>query len=625
MLQASSEKQFWENFNKSKTIYTTTARVIIPNDSKNHNLGTALIGKTIVIPYGYHGLRTIHITEIKDPATLDSRYKKLRAANLYLPPVDGLTDGTVGLIHNVSCGMFARARMKNIFEKVNDDKSDHEDTFATTFTWKFGKENRFRDFSYFGDLLPTKFRVRLTESQKGEPLSLEWMDLHEPNIRGVVFEKPRDADQNRSVVYFVLDKPPQFYRRTRKEYITEPEVSSKDALRNNEARPADLRIPYPSMSHDPEHSRNGFEELGIPWAIQYSRVFRLEYERIEIFNFRTLWRILSEAQKKSLYAFEHPRFETSSWKYSEMQETLRSNISGIRNLFGRSFFGSQVAVVKLFYNCNPCEFLTESVPSLDRDIASEMKKLVPTRSQYRLYNESFNKMARVLGSYQLRCLHRFYNGLAPNVPRLPLVEAKTGLDPDMAFQEVFRTYYWDKEAKRGSENISPGVFELLIYPSHIELEGPVDPSRNSITDRCKGSIEHFLRVRFVDNNGKILKAESDISLDTIIQECVVWLLDSKVQPLRPILGEHRQPPPSEEVDFFGTFEFLGYTMSSLKKKKMVWLFSRKSDYGARDIRDQIGRWDESNASLAKKPSKWGARISLAFTESIPVCELNQSQ
>ena len=77
-------------------------------------------------------------------------------------------------------------------------------------------------------------------------------------------------------------------------------------------------------------------------------------------------------------------------------------------------------------------------------------------------------------------------------------------------------------------------------------------------------------------------------------------------------------------------EYLGYSVSSLKKKRAVWFLCSddKSDLIADEIRKKIGRWnyeDDTIRGLAKSPSKWGARIALAFTESIPVVELSRHE
>ena len=76
------------------------------------------------------------------------------------------------------------------------------------------------------------------------------------------------------------------------------------------------------------------------------------------------------------------------------------------------------------------------------------------------------------------------------------------------------------------------------------------------------------------------------------------------------------------------FEYLGYSMSGPKHKKAILVFRPQEEaLDAKTIRDRIGVWDASkgNKKLAHHPSKWGARISLAFTESIPVAVLYQDE
>ncbi|KAF2820141.1 hypothetical protein CC86DRAFT_460118 [Ophiobolus disseminans] len=157
----------------------------------------------------------------------------------------------------------------------------------------------------------------------------------------------------------------------------------------------------------------------------------------------------------------------------------------------------------------------------------------------------------------------------------------------------------------------------MIYPSHNELRGPVDPGISLITARYREWIGYFLRVKFVDNNTKPLKAEDEVSIDALVENRVVWTLRSESHPLCPI----RQ-----------FFEFFGYSISSLKKDKAVWFFYGRegsSALTASSIGNQIGDWNvKSNTKSAflyryKDPSKWGARLSLAFTISNPVVNLQR--
>jgi hypothetical protein len=131
-------------------------------------------------------------------------------------------------------------------------------------------------------------------------------------------------------------------------------------------------------------------------------------------------------------------------------------------------------------------------------------------------------------------------------------------------------------------------------------------------DQYRYLIGRILQVKFIDNNSKPLKVEAGIDLASIIERRVF-----------PVLANQSQLFPSLLRDLRG-FEFLGYSMSGLKKRKAVWFFQRQDGLDAEAIRRQIGDWDvkrEANLELARSPSKWGARISLAFTESRPVLSL----
>ena len=121
-------------------------------------------------------------------------------------------------------------------------------------------------------------------------------------------------------------------------------------------------------------------------------------------------------------------------------------------------------------------------------------------------------------------------------------------------------------------------------------------------------------MRFVDNDKKTLKTDTGIDLGEIIERRVIPIMSDENQLLSII---HQR------------FEFLGYSMSGLKHKKAIWFFRPQEEevLNAKIIRDRIGVWDarKGNKKLAHHPSKWGARISLAFTESIPVAVLSQDE
>jgi RNA dependent RNA polymerase len=136
-----------------------------------------------------------------------------------------------------------------------------------------------------------------------------------------------------------------------------------------------------------------------------------------------------------------------------------------------------------------------------------------------------------------------------------------------------------------SSHPSRGLFEVLVHPSHVELNGPIEPSENSVLDHNRDIVDHFLRIRFVDNGMKTLKAEAGVSLDKIIDRRVIPILRGQSQSLLP---------------FRARLEFLGYTMSSLKRRKAVWfLCSWDTFENAATVRDRIGAWNvQSNQGLA---------------------------
>jgi RNA-dependent RNA polymerase len=158
------------------------------------------------------------------------------------------------------------------------------------------------------------------------------------------------------------------------------------------------------------------------------------------------------------------------------------------------------------------------------------------------------------------------------------------------------------------------TFEIKVYPSNIEVHGPLARGINSVVEQYYEHIDRFLRVRFLDNNDKPLRREVGTSLDAVIQNRVVQVLRNQTQLLCP---SHR------------VFEFLGYSVSSLKKRKAVWFFRNDGDgLTADSIRSEIGNWNNSDpltGKLARSPLKWGARVALAFTESYSMGTLSGEQ
>ena len=608
VLEKSSEDMFWESFDNSGRGHTMSARVIIPNESGPNNVGSRLVAQQVIdIRDGSGASTRVSVTKVENPETTNRRFAKLRSIPLQLAPPQGIRNGVVGSLRQVSYGNFS-----------STDKFQGAE-FETAFSWRYAADQVFGSLSYLGDARPPRFRICLTVSRlSGDDIMLEWMDLPETTIRGVVFEPSpaSNQDQTRQVVYFVVDKPPRFYRR---------------AHSAREGYSARTRIPYPSSLPLQQGENGDLDVCNVPWPVQYCRVLKVEFRISQDFRPRSFGPRISQERKEPMFCFESALIATSGRQVDDMLGSLRRTLERIASVTPPCT-GCELGLTKLLYNCNLTAAASTAADFLQQliDIHATMD---PRRC--RLFTEGLNKMAQDTGTIHarvLRKLHRSAEAALANLPSSSLATAQPVLPPkpsavdtggwqNFAFKEfgkIFTNEYLkrqEEQQKQQGSTLSRGVFEAQVYPSHIELQGPIDPTVNSITEAYQANIDHFHRVKFVENDGKRLKPEAGISLDDVIDQRIVRVLTQQNRPLPPVRG-------------LTGFDFLGYSMSGLKKRKAVWLFQATGDgLDARRIRDAIGDWDPNgqNRSLARHPSKWGARISLAFTEAFQVAEIAQTQ
>ncbi|KAK8064634.1 RNA-dependent RNA polymerase 1 [Apiospora phragmitis] len=217
----------------------------------------------------------------------------------------------------------------------------------------------------------------------------------------------------------------------------------------------------------------------------------------------------------------------------------------------------------------------------------------------------------------LRRFHNATNDSASRKPRIPSQNLDPPVPPGEAIKAMAQSSYfkfqWDQV------NQVPKIFTAMVFPSHLEMHGPQAPPQNFITETYNSQADRFLRVRFLENDGKPFRMEPGINPDEIIERHISKVLKGDTPLFDPVL--------------FGAqkFQYLSYIISSLKKRKMI-MFYREDDNvsptSAEEIRNKIGTWSEidpRSKSPAKVPWKWGARISLAFITSIPIQELDKSQ
>ena len=384
----------------------------------------------------------------------------------------------------------------------------------------------------------------------------------------------------------------------------------------------------------PDQLSNTLAICNIPWMIQSSRVIKVEFNKFQNFGLFTYLKLLSRVHQESRFAFESRRIRTSERTLSAMVKTTSDNIQEISKRFAPGYFlGYQLGVLKLLYNCNVLPTSREATRLLEK-LLKRPKLDQLLQNHYRLCVETLHTLSQKMETTHVRTLRQFHASLPVDDLKFPIVLKPEPTSPYEAYCTLFDPLF--KNGDQGipaqdvlaagipskddlPENLSSalsqpslGVFEVLVHPSHVELNGPIEPSENSVFDYNRDIVDHFLRVRFVENGMKTLKAEAGVSLDKIIDRRVIPILRCQSQSLLP---------------FSARLEFLGYTMSGLKRRKAVWLLRSWDPFeDAATIRNRIGAWNvQSNQGLANFPSKWGARLSLAFTESIPIARLSKDE
>jgi len=95
-----------------------------------------------------------------------------------------LQHGTIGFVRKVSCGAF-----------------DKKNRFEIARTWNYNSWKGRKEFSYIAEAGPRRFRVSLPCSGEAVESREEWMDIHEANIRGLIFEEQKNDRRKLRVMY----------------------------------------------------------------------------------------------------------------------------------------------------------------------------------------------------------------------------------------------------------------------------------------------------------------------------------------------------------------------------------------------------------------------------------------
>ncbi|CAE6449490.1 unnamed protein product [Rhizoctonia solani] len=150
--------------------------------------------------------------------------------------------------------------------------------------------------------------------------------------------------------------------------------------------------------------------------------------------------------------------------------------------------------------------------------------------------------------------------------------------------------------KKGIDGDFP-CLHVTITPTRIALDGPNPEQLNRVLRMYPDHWNHFLRVRFADEEQSPLRTDPDVDLPRFVKDRVGKILKEGIS----IAGRH--------------FEYLAYSSSALKGHT-VW-FVRPFDhpeYGRQNAQSIIKRLGDFSRD-SQYPARMGARIAQAFSST----------
>jgi hypothetical protein len=558
ILDKSSEDLKWDAWDGISG--PNTARLVVPDFE---------LGKELVLRRSLQvNAVKLGVTEVRLQDTDNAKYEELRSGK-YTIPIDSrvLTNGDLARITSIQCGNF------------ND-----EGGFEVTHTWP-SPPSDFNTMSWFGDQWPKKIQACISANGsvgKSADWSGEWMDISLPNVNGMIFD-PASGD-----IFIVVNKPPRFYRRSlgssghgiAENKLPSGAVAADGSITALLVREKGHRVPFPEMGQVAP------EVCGVPWPIQFSRVYRFKILKIQPqFDKVSIMNEIPLSAQHAVYIFDCSTISSTEG----LQKTTIAIHEAVRKIDSYAF-QCRLGLYMLLYNCNvqPSDMglIDSELGKLGKDFKSK-----PTVQDTNFLHALLATGAEKMGTSQLRELKRIYRGTDSgkrDIARTVIVEPLTALSASGS-NDVLKSRHRDENT----------VFYLLIFPSHVQIQGPENVPINSITTEFHDEVWRFLGVRFAENDGNRLRIEQGINPDTIISQRVYNTLKAPLD----LAGQR--------------FDFLGYSNSSLKNTNQVWFFSQESSsriLNAKAIRDWIGDWERSR-SLSRNAPKWGARIGQAFSTS----------
>ncbi|ESK91530.1 hypothetical protein Moror_2579 [Moniliophthora roreri MCA 2997] len=166
------------------------------------------------------------------------------------------------------------------------------------------------------------------------------------------------------------------------------------------------------------------------------------------------------------------------------------------------------------------------------------------------------------------------------------------------------------KAPSGLLDLPPGNFNcyhVTFTPTRMITEGPYPTQSHRIIRRYKGFEDHFIRVDFREEDRTQYGDDREVNSIPFLNKRVGKILKDGF----PLGGQD--------------FQFLAYSSSGLRNHSL-WFMSKfnhplEGRIDAARIRDSIGDFRD----LLRHPSKYGARLGLAFTATRPSVKIRRDQ
>ncbi|CAG7851523.1 Probable RNA-dependent RNA polymerase SHL2; AltName: Full=Protein SHOOTLESS 2 [Serendipita indica DSM 11827] len=173
--------------------------------------------------------------------------------------------------------------------------------------------------------------------------------------------------------------------------------------------------------------------------------------------------------------------------------------------------------------------------------------------------------------------------------------------PAALFADVVQSFRTSNNVKAMSDE-EPGVFEChraTITPSSIILTGPLPDETNRVIRKYRKYAHKFIRIDFTEEDGLHLRKEKNVDLGAILDDRIGEFMKNGL-----LVAGRR-------------FEFLAYSSSALKEHAVWFMTPFTTSDGQYVTSESIRRSLGDFSKVIYCPSRYGARLSQAFSSTEP--------